>query len=104
MSPAVERVADYCGALAHVERRRCLLTLLDRDRPVEVATAVAGTPALTDRRAALRDVHLPKLVALGLVDWDPRTRLVRKGPTFDEVEPLLRSLDDNRDRLPEGLV
>ncbi len=101
---AGERLAEYCALLTHVERRRCLLTLLDRERPVETATAVAGADPLTDRRAALRDVHLPRLAALGLVEWDPQTRLVAQGPTFEEVELLLRSLDDHRERLPDGLV
>ncbi len=101
---ASERLAEYCGTLSHVERRRCLLTLLDADTPVEMATAVEGKSPLTDRRAALRDVHLPRLAAAGLVDWDPGTRLVGRGPAFDEIEPLLRYLDDNRERLPEGLV
>lgn len=104
LTSAGERLAEYCDVLTHVERRRCLLTLLDRERPVEMATAVAGEDALTDRRATLRDVHLPRLASLGLVEWDPATRLVARGPAFDEVEPLLRYLDDNRDRLPGGLV
>jgi hypothetical protein len=36
----------------------------------------------------LRHVHLPKLDAADVVDWDRRAGVVRRGSRFDDVEPL----------------
>lgn len=87
---------EYWTALDHPERRECLLTLLGRDRPVEMATAVDGGGGIeTERRRALHDEHLPILADLDLIEWDSRTRRVDQGPAFETVEPLLHYLDEN---------
>ncbi len=38
-------------------------------------------------------VHLPKLAEMRLIEWDRRTREVVKGERFDEIRPLLSSVD-----------
>lgn len=99
-----ERTFDrYWAALAHVERRRCLLALLDRDRRMEMPVAV-GEGVRTDRRVALAEVHLPGLAALDLIDWDPETRRVSKGPAFETIEPVLRAIDTGIEGRVEGVV
>lgn len=103
-SESARAVDDYWAALDHVERRRLLVTLLDRERPVEMAVALAGTEPKTARRGALRDEHLPVLADLGLVDWDPRARRVAQGPAFERAEPLVRWLAERQDSPPEGVL
>ncbi|WP_424015009.1 DUF7344 domain-containing protein [Halorubrum xinjiangense] len=78
------------SALAH-ERRRLVLRALsgteghvaDLDALVETVRDEAGSSDATgdderrEVRAALRHVHLPKLVASGLVEYDAETERVR---------------------------
>lgn len=94
---------QYWEALAHVERRRCLVSLLDRERRVEMAVAVDGGLE-TERRRALRETHLPMLAELDLIDWEPGTRRVERGAAYRRVAPLVRFLDEYEGRLPEGAV
>lgn len=94
-------------ALRHVERRRLLLSLLN-DSPGGDPTVVLDqldTDAADDAlRVSMHHNHLPKLVDLGFVAADSRQNVVTVGPEFDEIRPLLELLDDNRTRLPDGLV
>lgn len=46
-------------------------------------------------------VHLPKLEAGGLVEWDQDEGVVERGPDFTEVEPLLGFLRQYADE-PQG--
>jgi hypothetical protein len=94
----------YWAALAHVEPRRCLLALLDRDRRIEVSVAVDDERLQTDRRVAMAEVHLPGLSELDLIDWDPETRRISKGPAFETIEPLLRAIDAEIGGRVEGVV
>jgi len=90
---------EMMDALRDVHRRTILLGLGDHEsRP----TDSAGSPDETSRRSqvAMRHVHLPKLDTAGLVVWDERRNRVSRGPRFEEIRPLLRLLDDNRDALP----
>jgi hypothetical protein len=85
--------------LADRERRRILLTLLDEE------SARDGTAVPSDRSApsdadptALYHSHLPKLDEVGLVRWDQEDHTVERGPRFEELRPLLETLDENTDR------
>jgi hypothetical protein len=78
---------DYLQLLANEQRRRLLRALLGSDGS---ATVDADDPAA---RARLYHVHLPKLESAGLVDWNRRQRTVVRGPTFDDVVPLLEAID-----------
>lgn len=51
----------------------------------------------------LSHVHLPKLEDSGLIEWDSEAGTVSRGPAFEEVEPVLRLLAANADRLPGDL-
>ncbi len=93
---------EQLDAVAHVARRRLLIGLLDQysqgDTAIEVEQVVADAPATP---ADMRHTHLPKLEDRGFVRWDREARLVAHGPQFDEIEPLLGVLYDNRDELPD---
>jgi hypothetical protein len=39
------------------------------------------------------------LADCGLIDWDPETGTVRRGPAFGEIEPLLDVLVTSQDTL-----
>jgi hypothetical protein len=92
-------------ALADVQRRNLLLSLLDHnpqdDTPVVVGASESDVEAL-ESLTTMRHVHLPKLVEYGFVKWDEEHNEVSKGPAFDEIRPLLELLDDHADELPDG--
>jgi hypothetical protein len=89
--------------LSHEYRRYILWSLADpdgrTDEPIRT-TLFAGDDEPDILRIELRHNHLPKLDDAGLVDWDPETETLTRGPRFEEIEPLLGLLDDNRDELP----
>jgi len=94
-------------ALAHVERRRLLLALLngasDEDPPV--ALYQLDSDAEDDTlKLSMHHVHLPKLEASGFIDVDRQQHSVTRGPRFNEIRPLLELLDDNRERFPDSWV
>lgn len=49
----------------------------------------------------MHHVHLPKLEAAGLIEWDRATNEVQKGPRFEEVCPLLQPIRDRADEVLE---
>lgn len=81
-------------------RRRVLFALSDRSPLTETAAAaaVSASEELDDDLDVLRlklvHSHLPKLVGHGYVEWDLDTGVIRRGPNFEEVTPLLRSFGD----------
>lgn len=66
--------------------------------PLDVLVDTAD-PAV--REAELRHNHLPRLEELGYISWNRDTHEISKGPTWDEVEPLLTLIDEHRDELPD---
>ena len=95
-------------ALVHPYRRRLLLAMLKADdhgvaypNPLEFAPVVQGDPGRS-RRIAMAHNHLPKLDGMGIIEWDREAEELSKGETWDELEPLLRWMAENRDELPEG--
>ena len=91
--------------LSNHHRRRVLLALIDT---TPQATSTGSTATVeTDggdqlQTIAMGHIHLPKLADHGFIDWDRETQRVRKGPQFDEIEPLLTVLSENQDVLPAG--
>lgn len=90
--------------LANRHRRRFLLRFTEIDPNEEVAVpddlAFLGEDMETIA-TELRHTHLPMLSEAGVVDWDRGASTVRRGPLFDELEPLLDLLIERRDRLPD---
>ena len=97
-----ERTDQIFEALAAVQRRRLLFALTDHN-PQQI-DEMSGVPwSLSESEAEMttnHHVHLPKLADYGFVDWDRNEQVITKGPRFDEIEPLLECLEDNRDELP----
>lgn len=98
---------DMVNALADVQRRKLLIALLEHnpqdDSPVVIVGSKSGANAV-ERLVTMHHVHLPKLVDYGFIEWDEGNHEVMKGPTFDEIRPLLELLDDHEDELPSDWV
>ena len=95
-------------AMKHPVRRRVFLALSD-DNPMQVDD-VGESPEPTDvhdivtdgeEKIALIHVHLPKLADADLIDWDRANRIVRRGPNWEEIQPLIQLINGHRERLPD---
>lgn len=98
---------DALDALADVQRRKLLLSLLDHNPQDGDPVAIGGTESETEalqRLTTMNHVHLPKLVDYGFIEWDREANEVSKGPEFVEIRPLLELLDEHADDLPEEWV
>nr|WP_233510394.1 MULTISPECIES: hypothetical protein [unclassified Haloferax] len=76
-----------------------------RHARLEAATrdAAVGGGRNRDRlKVELFHIHLPKLADAGFVEWNRHRGSVARGPRFDEIEPLLRFLDENAGELSAG--
>ena len=95
---------DMVDALADIQRRKLLTSLLEHnpqdDSPIVIADSESESDAV-ERLVSMRHVHLPKLADYGFIEWDEDTHEVMKGPNFDEIRPLLELLDKHEDELPE---
>ncbi|MFC5972018.1 hypothetical protein ACFPYI_11820 [Halomarina salina] len=104
-------VSTLFELLASETRRKLLVMLCDTESidvsnglPMRCTAATASSPT-TQRTASSRDielyhVHLPKLEAEGVVEWDRTVGSVSRGPEFDAVEPTIRLLAENESTLP----
>ncbi|MFC7060093.1 hypothetical protein [Halovenus salina] len=39
---------------------------------------------------------------MGIIDWDQDNNQITKGPDWEEFEPLLQLIAENKDSLPAG--
>ena len=105
---------DIFEALAHRQRRRLLVDLLEEGprRVPELSQATrelagASEPfirqylsdhsdidGVDDDLLRLHYVHLPVLTRHDFVVWSPETRLATRGPRFDDLRPVLELLAD----------
>jgi len=99
---ALDRAFDL---LSHPYRRRILTLLEDRNpregeefSPDEIAAEDVDLELFTRE---LYHHHLPKLEEAGYIEWDREEDVVRHGPRFDEVAPLVSLMRDHADELPE---
>jgi len=70
------------------------------DAQLEAPLKRDGAPA-TAAEIRLLHLHLPKLDDMGYVVWDQERRTVLKGPNWEEIEPVIRLLQENRHQLPD---
>lgn len=90
--------------LSHATRRHILTTLnehqLDHSNPI--STNELTPPGSTNQRfhASLYHHHLPYLDAIGFIDWNPDTKTITPGPTYDAIHPVITLLESNPDHLP----
>ncbi|WP_254528051.1 ArsR family transcriptional regulator [Natrinema gelatinilyticum] len=94
--------------LADKYRRRLLIALLehnpqgyDAQRAVDISTENGEEK---DRKIAIDHAHLPKLEAADLIERNRNENVIRKGPRFEEIEPLLELMHDHADELPDGWI
>lgn len=80
-------------ALADEDRRQLLSLLASRtegDPSVRIPEDLVGrAPDPTTLSTRLHHVHLPKLASMDYVEWDSGSSVVRRGPAFEELVPLL---------------
>lgn len=94
--PGVDRAANI---LRSRHRRRILLGLA-ADRVEREADVAMRRPDQGKIMSELRSTHLPMLAEEGIIEWDRETGEIRKGPNFEEIEPILRLLQEHDDELP----
>lgn len=104
-SSRVQPFDDALDALAHVQRRKLLVALLEHnpqdDAPVRIVESEDEHDTV-QRLVKMEHTHLPKLEKYGFIVWDRERNEVSKGPNFAEIRPLLELLDDHGDELPAG--
>ena len=98
---------ELLDALGHIQRRRLLCALLTPNPQSAGTVGVAATDSAEEermRRVEMHHVHLPKLEEYGFIVWNRDTNKVSKGPTFEEIRPLLELLADHEDELPDEWI
>lgn len=88
-------------ALMDRERRRLLFGLLQV--PAEAGGAGGDDRIVVDggeRSVFMHHDHLPKLDAIGFIEYDRAAGRVTRGPEFDSNDSLLRLLADTREDFP----
>ncbi|WP_458187977.1 DUF7344 domain-containing protein [Haladaptatus sp. NG-WS-4] len=96
---------DAFELLKYPYRRRLLMTLLDHNPedeasiPEDLATNDEELEAML---IEMTHVHLPKLESLDIIEWDRDKNVVIRGSAFEELQPLLKLVDNHRDELPDG--
>ena len=61
-----------------------------------------GRDAVDRIATEMHHTHLPRLAEAGYVEWDREDDVLRRGPRFDEVAPLIELLVVHEDELPAG--
>lgn len=104
--PDAERTDRVLTVLSHPCRRRLLFELYE-EVDIEEGNSIEYsrlTPYETDQGSIeLYHVHLPKLEMAGYIDWNEAQKTIRKGPRWDEVEPLLELIYTHLCDLPPFL-
>lgn len=100
-----DTILDLCGdrhrriVLAELAARQRSLTIDDLTRAIvkhnhHVPLTEVSGETLTRIETSLHHVHIPKLEAVGLVEYNSVRELVEPTPEFDRVEPHLSSVLD----------
>lgn len=104
-STAFNSVLDTCQ---HLHRRIVLGTLAEEQRPLtlsdlsksvlkynhQMPLAEASEDELTEIRVSLYHVHLPKLAANGLINYDAERELVEPTEQLEQMQPTLSMILD----------
>lgn len=101
-SGSINRVFDV---LRHQSRRRVLDALLGQPpdkRKVKLDKLHDETTDSVPLKIELVHNHLPKLAESDYIEWDRENNVIRDGPKFDEITPVIRLMEQNSDALPGG--
>ena len=93
---------EYFRVLSNPYRRRLLVYLYQNEPNLNSPVSEAvfeGEGDLKEIKIELFQWHLPYLEDLGLIEWDPNTHRVEKGPAFNDIQPFIDLILD----LDEGL-
>jgi hypothetical protein len=95
--------------LASTYRRRLLVALIhhnpqDDDDLQIPADVTPEDEDLESLRIQMTHVHLPKLEESGFIEWDRELNIIRKGPRFDDIRPLLVLMHNHADELPDDWI
>ena len=93
----------HLWAVGHVQRRRLLLSLLAEPQ-IHIDELRMSEEQKEMLLVEVKHAHLPRLADHGFIDWNPEKNRVERGPEFEDVEPLLELLHNNREELPDGWV
>ncbi|WP_152418922.1 hypothetical protein [Natronorubrum sulfidifaciens] len=95
-----DQIAEALGDQA---RRQILLELLDHN-PVDGPEAFEENDAreTEEYKVELVHTHLPKLDDMDYIVWERDYDNILKGSNWEEIEPVVRLLSDNRERIPNN--
>jgi hypothetical protein len=98
---------DALVLMASRYRRRLLVALTDHnpqdDGDTQLPVDVTHEDEELERlRTDMTHVHLPKLEAAGVIEWDRDANEISKGPHFEELRPLVELMENHADELPDG--
>lgn len=87
--------------LGDPQRRLVLTKLLETELDwLALDDILSEEPDPVAARAAMVQVHLPRLADAGFVDWERESEIFGPGPRFDEIEPTIELLAAHQERLP----
>lgn len=96
---------SFLDLLASPYIRRLLMTLLEHSPEDEASIPedlASSDEELDELLTQITNIHLPKMEDSGVIEWDRENNVVRKGPMFDKLRPLLELIDENPEQLPDG--
>ncbi len=99
LRPGIDRILDI---LRTSHRRQILLLLNEELVETKDDVMMRGEGNSDEIELELETNHLPKLEEAGYIEWNRETGEISKGPNFEEIEPLLKLLEEHADELPPG--
>jgi hypothetical protein len=93
MEDQASKADDLYRALENQHRRQVLFSLLTRER-LEVTDEEYDRDSLYLRMV---HCHLPLLNDAGFVEWQRERGVVERGTEFENVEPVLQTLQQHHD-------
>ena len=105
----VRKWNDVFTAISAEPRRQLVASLLDQPSAQSVSLPDGATPAMSsgDRdtlRRELHHCHLPLLADMGFIQWDTDPLVASRGPRFEDVAVVYKSLRANATSIPESLL
>ncbi|MFC6962684.1 DUF7344 domain-containing protein [Halocatena marina] len=93
--------------MSNKHRRRLLIELAEHASQDEVNVHVSTvvTTEVEDRKSMkihMLHTHLPKLEKAGFIEWDRDQNVVRTGPQFERIRPVVKLLSEHADEFPNN--